>query len=374
MFSAASFRSLVALLAVGFVSAAGSGDFAGDFPKLQVAMDDTPYVAYADGDRLMLLRCLTPNCSVATSRALASGLAAGDAIALIIRTDGRPLVVFGIDGAAPALYDCADAACQAGEVRTLEGVAEAELVGADVRSNGRPLLAFGATGAPIQTYDCTDQDCSSGEVHTLLDGPDCTGAGPLRVTCPASGRPIIAHSGDPTEVLICADERCATATSLSFDDREMATATHNPHNEDRPIFALWCSYCGAAFVYACDSPTCENTVRSFYEPRVWGDGMSIAIRQDGLPVISYVVRDHAVRVVACSNMNCETASVRHFDLFNGNFHYTSMVVRGDGTPLLVYLSTQPPASLRFVDCKNADCSSAAVITPVPDPIFVSGFE
>ena len=100
---------------------------------------------------------------------------------------------------------------------------------------------------------------------------------------------------------------------------------------------------------------------------------SIAIGLDGFPVISYNVTG-VLRVVKCANAACTGVSTRTtVDGGTGNNvgQYSSIAIGSDGLPVISYYDATA-AALRVAKCANAACTGAATITTVDDPANTVG--
>ncbi len=100
-----------------------------------------------------------------------------------------------------------------------------------------------------------------------------------------------------------------------------------------------------------------------------GDYTSIAIGDDGLPVISYQdVTAGALKVAKCANAACTGAATITTvdDSANSVGHYSAIAIGSDGRPVISYFDNTVGA-LKVAKCANAACTGAATITTVDDP-------
>jgi predicted regulator of Ras-like GTPase activity (Roadblock/LC7/MglB family) len=102
-----------------------------------------------------------------------------------------------------------------------------------------------------------------------------------------------------------------------------------------------------------------------------GRWSSVAIGNDGFPVISYMASDATtsfLRVAKCSDARCAgpaqitTVDNQGTDIASTG---TSIAIGPDGLPVISY-SSRPARSMKVVKCGNAACSSANVITTIDD--------
>jgi hypothetical protein len=100
-----------------------------------------------------------------------------------------------------------------------------------------------------------------------------------------------------------------------------------------------------------------------------GSYTSIAIGTDGLPVISYFDGDAgALKVAKCVNAACTGAStITTVDNPVSNVgYYTSIAIGDDGLPVISYYDFTG-GTLKVAKCVNAACTGVSTITTVDDP-------
>lgn len=106
---------------------------------------------------------------------------------------------------------------------------------------------------------------------------------------------------------------------------------------------------------------------------------SIAVGNDGLPVISYGVSGQpgapgtaALKVAKCANVACTGATVSIVDASaNSQSDASSIAIGTDGLPVISYFDTTAQA-LKVAKCANAACTGVATITTVDDPVNIVG--
>ena len=117
--------------------------------------------------------------------------------------------------------------------------------------------------------------------------------------------------------------------------------------------------------------TGTSTISTVDDPTNYvGAYNSIAIGQDGLPVIGYQDADAGtVKLAKCINVACSGASVINtVDDPPTNYvgSYTAMAIGGDGFPVMSYRDSTAGA-LKVAKCVSANCSGATIVTTADDP-------
>jgi hypothetical protein len=100
-----------------------------------------------------------------------------------------------------------------------------------------------------------------------------------------------------------------------------------------------------------------------------GKYTSIAVGADGNPIISYWdVSGGALKVAACTNPTCTTATLSIVDNTGGVGSHTSITIGADANPIISYWDYNlPNASLKVAACTNPTCNqniSAATLSTV----------
>lgn len=102
---------------------------------------------------------------------------------------------------------------------------------------------------------------------------------------------------------------------------------------------------------------------------------SIAIGNDGLPVISYADSAGGLKVARCVTPACTgTATISTVDSATTAGTFSSIAVGADGLPVISYLDETDGGFLKVAKCTTADCSGAATLTSVDDPANAVGFD
>jgi hypothetical protein len=97
-----------------------------------------------------------------------------------------------------------------------------------------------------------------------------------------------------------------------------------------------------------------------------GFGTSIAVPADGLPVISYSDSTSRLRVVKCGDPDCTSGNTRTtLDPGFTSGTFSSIAVPTDGLPVISHYDSS--GVLRVTKCSNAFCTAAVSVTADPGP-------
>jgi predicted regulator of Ras-like GTPase activity (Roadblock/LC7/MglB family) len=302
----------------------------GLYSSIAVPADGLPVVAYYDdtADALKIAKCNDPACSggdetLTTVDDSASNV--GMYARLALGFDDLPVVAY-YDATARSLkvLKCNDAACSGGDetISTVDdpgntvGQHAAIAIGAD----GFPIIAYEQT-APfaLKAAKCNDAACSGGnETLSIVDPGGGNNVGKFAaIAVGAGGLPVISYfddTADALKVARCNDVACSGGdeTLSVVDDtpgREGQYTSIAVGNDGLPVISYYDGTAAALKVAHCNDQACsggDETRTTVDDPNsLVGDFSSIAIGADGLPVISY--RDDgagALRVAKCGNRAC----------------------------------------------------------------------
>ena len=90
---------------------------------------------------------------------------------------------------------------------------------------------------------------------------------------------------------------------------------------------------------------------------------SIIIGTDGLPIISYFDATNGhLKVAHCGNVTCSSAAtITTVDNNTSSGQYSSIIIAGDGLPMISYFIASPIGSFLFVaDCTDITCSASVI--------------
>ena len=129
-----------------------------------------------------------------------------------------------------------------------------------------------------------------------------------------------------------------------------------------PVMSYWDSTAGALKVAKCVDAACRGTsiVTVVDDTNNTGRYSALALGADGLPIISYAdLTLGALKVAKCQNAAC-TSAVLSTVIDVNSVMYTAIAVPGDGLPVIAF---QANGALRVAKCNNVNCSGALVVIP-----------
>jgi len=206
------------------------------------------------------------------------------------------------------------------------------------------------------------------------------------VTCSAR-HTVTMEESEANETLdniatVTSDEAETVMTSLSIPFALFSNGFENPLNiitvlDDSPTVGAFSSIAlgldgnpvisyedhspaGALKVAKCNNPTCTTaTITTVDDAGDVGGGSSIAVGNDGLPMISYIDQTNgALKFVKCNDPACtggdETISVIDAPE-NGVGGESSIAIGNDGLPVISYQGREP-TGIKVAKCNDAACS------------------
>ena len=338
------------------------------FTSLALTSDNRPVVAYLDTTNLDLkiYVCADENCTTGTARTLDSTGDVGRFPSIIMRPGNKALIAYqDLTEGDLKVYDCFDDGCTSGVARALDTVG---VVGGYVsmaaRADGRGVIAhYDYTNADLNLFLCTDVACSSGSI-VVLGSPGDVGLAPS-ITVRANGNPAISHYTRETArmlVISCSDPACSTTTGNDVRPRPLGG---NPvymsiigRADSRPLLVVYDAVGKDLVLYDCTNVGCTSGSASANILDGTGDvgeSPSIAMGQDGKPLISYYDRTNtALKLYRCANANCTSGGASVIDDLGDVYRPTSLAVRSDGRPAISYWdSTNGAVKLHI--CANTEC-------------------
>jgi hypothetical protein len=257
------------------------------------------------------------------------------------------------------------------------GVSPSIAIGTD-RS---PVISFRA-GANLVVAKCQSDVCTDDPTLTSVDA-SAAGIG-TSIAVAADGLPVVSYFGaGALKVAKCANPACTgSSTVTTVDDPANSVGQYSSiaiAGDGRPVISYWDGTAATLKVAKCANAACTGvaTISTVDDPaNSVGEYTSLAIGDDGFPVISY--RDSTagtLKVAKCANAACTgTATITTVDdPVNSVGEYTSLAVGGDGRPVISYFDRTADA-VKVAKCANAACTGTATITTVrDDPNAFAGF-
>lgn len=280
--------------------------------------------------------------------------------------DGRPAVFVPSDDDATGLVECLDATCSETVLTNLPGLTGVE----------RPLMLDG--GFAGIDYD-------EGSLRYVVCGnPDCSSSSAVEITGEVEfwevdlddrGLPVFIYSLQErpgVTIASCADPACSSGAevtahlahppvwgsfALSAANGRVLFAPWDPRVLEPPTLLFSCSE------LACAEPVSTVVVPEFTEMTGWRDSFAMTMGSDGLPIIAYgwFGERRELHVVHCDDPACATSSDTVVDTLRGGWQGVSLVIAGDGMPVMAYRSDD---EINVLKCEDPACSSRSVAQPV----------
>lgn len=355
----------------------------GSYSRLAIGRDGLPVIAYQDqiAQALRVTHCGNPSCTTNNVATTVDDPAAavGTDLAIVIGADGMPIISHN-DGTAQALRvtHCGNLTCTAGNVSTLvDDPADAvgRYTAIAIGRDGLPLISHqDVTLSRLRVTHCGNASCTAGNTSVLAD--TLVGAGAYTsIAIGADGLPVIGHFDFNTQslrVTHCGNASCSAGnvstpvddpaddvglfTSLAIGADGWPVIAHL-NGTTRALLVTHClnSLCTSAASIDADAPPAS----AGSSPYSFGTMTSLAIGQDGLPVISHVERFNsaaALRVTHCGNVACSVGNVAStVDNATGSAgYYSSIAIGVDGLPVISHYDVAA-ARLRVASCGSRTC-------------------
>ncbi|MDA0300773.1 MAG: hypothetical protein O3B40_10150, partial [Actinobacteria bacterium] len=200
--------------------------------------------------------------------------------------------------------------------------------------------------------DQTTVDADAAALRATVDAD----AAALRATVDADAAALRA--------LVAAMQMPVTVDSAGDVGRYTSIAIRDNGN---PVISYYAAANTALKVAACTTADCTGTptITTVDSAGDVGRYTSIAIGDNGYPVISYIDRDNtALKVAACTTNDCTgTPTITTVDSAVGIGVFTSIAIGDNGYPVIAYYESANTA-LKVAACTTADCTGTSTITTV----------
>ncbi len=300
--------------------------------SIAISQDGFPVISHRNGDLLMVTKCNDMACAGGDelTTQVDDSLGTVRCTSLAISGDGYPVIAYG-NGQEDSLYvaKCDDVACT-GEGETLSIVYDpadpAERAGLGcsltIGHDGNPVISsimVYIIPSSLVVTKCNDTACAgSDETTSTLDGPGAIG-GHTSIAIGSDNYPVISYRSSgfkQIKVAHCNDVSCTGNDELlSIVDDVDDVGEYNSiaiGDDGFPVISYFDRTSGALKVAKCNEATCkggDETITTVDDPPTSaGFHTSIAIGDDGRPVISYLQYDEGVaklKVTRCGNPACD---------------------------------------------------------------------
>ena len=255
------------------------------------------------------------------------------------------------------------------------GAAQINPVQVQARVGGScPLGSYLRGINPDGSVACTD--LPGVNAVTIVDDPAASVGQYTDIAIGTDGIPMISHynaTDGNLRLTRCANSSCTgLASSRDVDTSANDVGRYSSiaiGNDGLPVISYQDATAGTLKFARCSTRTCATSlaIATIDDPATSvGAHTSIAIGADGFPVISYQdVTNAALKVAKCANAGCTgTATITTLDDSASIVGlYTSIAIGVDGLPVISY-QDQTGFALKVAKCANAACTGTATITPV----------
>ena len=241
-----------------------------------------------------------------------------------------------------------------------------------IGADGLPIISYhDSSDGELRVAHCSDASCSSATVN-IVDDEGFAGQW-TSVTLGADGLPLVAYyAGFPSfdlRVAHCSDASCSAATINTVDSTDNVGdgASVTIGADGLPLISYFDGTDDDLKVAHCSDALCSSaTVRLVDGTGNFGLSTSVTIGADGFPFISYFDQaNHDLKVVQCLDVFCLFTIFNTVDSADDVGDGNSVTIGADGLPIISYLKTTFPSQagdLKVAHCSNASCSAATITT------------
>ena len=309
--------------------------------------------------------------------AVDSGGNSGYAPSIAVQSNGRPTVgYFDVTNKLLKVLSCGNPACLTNNTFTTAdtegtiGVMQASL---RLLSDGSPVASYyDSQNQDLKFIKCGNAACTSGNILTTVDGPGNVGAANAMVLG-GDGNPVIAYFDDlpnaDLKVAKCGNASCTSGNVITRVDSAGSVGDGVSialGNDGLPVISYQDKGNAYLKVLKCGTPSCaaNNTITTIDASGLVGATTSIAIGSDGFPVIAYQRGQPAntsLVLAKCSNAACSAVSgLSALDAGSAAGNAVSVAIGNSGFPVLNYYQ----GTLKILFCGNASCTNGNVRMPV----------
>jgi hypothetical protein len=239
-----------------------------------------------------------------------------------------------------------------------------------IGADGFPVVSyFDQTAGSLKVAKCSNGACTGTSTITTVDDLPAGSVGEFTsIAIGSDGFPVVSYVDGSTaslKVAKCGDAACAGVTTFAtVDDPANVVGAFSSlalGTDGFPVIAYFDGSAGSLKVAKCVSAGCTGAsiITTVDDPlNTVGQHASLAIGADGLPVISY--RDFSaksLKVAKCVNAACTGASILGTldDPTNLVGEHSSIAIGQDGLPVISYLDATA-FSLKVAKCNKASCA------------------
>lgn len=250
-----------------------------------------------------------------------------------------------------------------------------------IGGDGLPVISFrdNEGNVPLSVAKCLDIACAGGATITVVDSQPASGT-KTAIAIGSDGFPVISYAYQtPGDIRLmvakCSSHDCTGSTEITTVDDSANYVGDSSSiaigSDGAPVISYRDATANALKVAKCANAACTGsaTITTVDDPvGSVGFSSSIAIGNDGLPIIGYDDGSaNALKVAKCANAACSAGTIiTVVDNQAGQSRNLSIALGSDGKPVISY-SDSIDNALKVAKCANAACTGTAVITTVDDP-------
>ena len=316
-----------------------------------------------------VLKCGDPACTSGNAVSVVDDMAStATNLSIAIPADNLPVVSYrGVGNIGLRVAKCGNASCSSGVVRTTVDLSAGagSSIAVAIPSSGRPVISYADDSSQlVKVVRCGNAACTSGNTIRNVDTVAVIGTS---IATGNDGFPVIAYydSGNVRLMVAkCDDANCFSSSTFAVDDSPGVVVGMYPSitvpPDGRPLISYYDSTNDRLKVARCGNPACNSgNVRTTVDASAnVGAFTSIAMGADGLPVVSYRdLTNQALKFVRCGNVACSSGNqITTVDAGNGTSvgNNSSVAVPDDGLPVISHRD-QSNNTIKIVKCSNAAC-------------------
>ena len=257
-------------------------------------------------------------------------------------------------------------------------------------ADGLPVISYhDATAGALKFIRCGNLACTAGNTAFTVDDPAAVVGLYTSIAVPADGLPVISYhdsAGGALKVAKCGNAFCSFSTRTFVDDPAVNVVGQGSSialgPDGLPVISYNDTTAGTLKVVKCGNAACSNgnTITVVDDPAgILAQGTAIAIGADGLPVVSYHDQTAGtLKVAHCGNIACSAGNVVTTiddppapSTVAGSG--SSIAVGADGLPVVSYREQfATTLSLKVAKCANAACTGNATVTFLSSDLGSSG--
>jgi hypothetical protein len=242
-----------------------------------------------------------------------------------------------------------------------------------IGNDGFPVISYNNfTSFDLKVAKCINEACTGTSTITTVDSVGDVGKTPS-IAIGNDGFPVISYEDDTNKnlkVVKCGNISCSNSNIITTVDTTGNVGLYTSiaiGNDGFPVISYLDGTNWDLKVAKCINQACTgtSTITAVDSADDVGQGTSIAIGNDGFPVISYKDSTNAdLKVAKCINQACTgTSTITAVDTVGSIGSWTSIAIGDDGFPVIGY-RVDIIGDLKVAKCVNASCTGVSTINAV----------